>query len=440
MIRIEEGQTVVLESLGLKYIAGKPIWIFSDHIEDGALEQLLWASNHPFIFNHASAMPDVHQGYGLPIGGVVAFINGVSPYCVGKDIGCGMYALRTSLKWEDVTDEQIIALRREIRKLVPMGGGVAHKEPQEWGEFRNFLDPKNIVGNSLPGWWNPKGWNWIRRTLGTLGGGNHFIEIQKGSDGYLWFMIHSGSRKIGDTICDYYHKLALDHNTRWRTPLPVPYMATLPTQTPLCDSYLRDMSFALAFAKENRSRMMSNVVKAAKLVLGDFKVEWSHDIHHNYAALENHLGRNVWVHRKGATSAKKGEWGIIPGSQGSFSYIVTGKGETMSFMSCPHGAGRAFGRKDACRRLNPEAEAHKMKGVIYDTPKDTVVKIDGEKVVRKDLAESVGAYKDISVVMMNAEPLAKIEIELSPWGNLKGDDDKFRKRQLKKLGKGGSRD
>lgn len=418
-IKYDAGEEIVLTKLGKKYTTGKPILIWSGEIEDGALEQLIWASNHPCLFHHAAAMPDVHQGYGLPIGGVVAFHDGVSPYCVGKDKGCGMHAIQTNIKWEFVTREQIIQLRRAIRAVVPMGGGKVHDKPQDWIGFDKYLD-----------YFTVKSWRWVRRSLGTLGGGNHFIEIQAGSDGYLWIMIHSGSRKLGDTLCSHHHNIALEHNTRWHTKLPTPYMAFLPTGTTLCDNYIHDMNFALDFAKENRSRMMAAVVKVAQEIIPELRVEVGLDIHHNYAALENHMGKNVWVHRKGATSAKKGEFGIIPGSQGSSSYIVKGLGNPMSFMSCPHGAGRAFGRMDACRNLDPEKEAKLMEGIVYDSPKDTVVKVDGEKTIRKDLAESVGAYKDISVVMKNASDLVEIEVELRPLGNIKGDDDTFKKRKL----------
>jgi tRNA-splicing ligase RtcB len=178
--------------------------------------------------------------------------------------------------------------------------------------------------------------------------------------------------------------------------------------------------------------MMDKCIEATTEVLGAFKVDWEYDIHHNYAALENHMGKNVWVHRKGATSAKKDEYGIIPGSQGSMSYIVKGLGNPLSFMSCPHGAGRALGRMEAVRTLDSEKEAKLMEGIIYDIPKDTIVSVDGEQVTRKDLAESVGAYKDISVVMSNAADLVKIEVELHPIGNLKGDDSIFKKRNKRR--------
>jgi len=408
----------------------KPIFVWADEIEDGALEQLLDAAAHPCLFHHVAAMPDVHQGYGLPIGGVVAFEGAVSPYCVGKDKGCGMYAIQTNILWEKVTRDEIIKLRRLIRKAVPMGPGVAHKEPQEWDGFDKYLVQFTAGGEfakDMPEWFTDKGWAWIRRTLGTLGGGNHFIEIQAGSDGYLWIMIHSGSRKLGDTLCGHHHAIAVKKCKQWRVALPTDRLAFLPTDTPEAKDYLRDLEFALAFAKENRLRMAAECIKAMIEVFGVVGVLKRLDVHHNYAALEHHIGRDVWVHRKGATSAKKDEYGIIPGDMGSPSYIVRGKGNLMAFMSCPHGAGRAFGIKAACRTLDADEEAAKMDGIVYDTPGTTVIKVKGEKMEVPNLGESVGAYKDIATVMKNAETLCDIEVELRPLGNIKGGKGKMRR-------------
>ena len=437
MIAIDSGTEFLLENEKLqksKFIVGKPIYVWvadKSEIEDGALVQLIDASNHPCLFHHASAMPDVHQGYGLPIGGVVAFHDGVSPYCVGKDKGCGMHFVLLSHPWEEITREQIVEIRRRVREMVPMGPAKAHDEPQEWKGFNDYLNGVKVVKEG--GWFSMKKWNWFKRCLGTLGGGNHFIEIQAASTGGTGLMIHSGSRNVGETFCTFHHAIAVEHNLRWKTQLPTDRLAFLPTGTELCDDYLRDMEFALAYARENRRRMMDATLVAVESVLGSIKVEMREDVHHNYASLEHHLGKNVWVHRKGATSARKGELGIIPGSQGSASYIVRGKGNPLSFTSCPHGAGRAFGRKDACRSLDAETETKRMEGVVHDSWDTTVIKIDGEQKVVPDLGEATGAYKDISVVMQNATDLCDVEIELRPLGNLKGKDTEFNKRLKKKV-------
>lgn len=439
MFKFDSGQIaqIVIEDQARAIEVGKPIFIWQKEgeVEGGALLQLIDASHHPTLFHHVAAMPDVHQGYGLPIGGVVALKGAISPYSVGKDIGCGMGFVMFKFPWEEVTREQIIEIRRQIRKAVPMGGGIAHQEPQAWDGFKDFLDPKNQVTNELPGWWSPKGWRWIQRCLGTLGGGNHFIELQASSDGNLGIMIHSGSRKIGETVCDYHHKVALKNNQQWHSQLPSERLAFLPADSKQGRVYLNDMNFSLKFAKQNRLSMMESCVAAIRSVLGNIDIEWMYDIHHNYATLENHLGHNVWVHRKGATSAKKGETGIIPGSMGSASYIVEGKGNPMAFMSCPHGAGRAYGRKEACRQLDAEEESKKMEGVVHDSWDTTFVKVDGQNTVTDDLGEAPGAYKDISAVMRHADDLCEIKLELRPLGNLKGKDTKFNKRLLKKMEK-----
>ena len=249
------------------------------------------------------------------------------------------------------------------------------------------------------------------KQLGTLGGGNHFVEIQKDSDKMLWIMIHSGSRNIGKQVADHYNKIAKNLNNLWYSSVdPKVDLAFLPFKTDEARKYYNEMKYCVDFALANRKLMLTRVQE----VLVDFFPKISFDeiinIAHNYAAWENHFGQDVVVHRKGATSASKGEIGIIPGSQGTNSYIVEGLGNPESFASCSHGAGRKMGRKEAIRNLDIEEEQRKLDklGVLHA--------IRG----KRDLEEAPSAYKNIAQVMANQEDLVKIKVELSPLAVVKG--------------------
>jgi tRNA-splicing ligase RtcB len=245
-------------------------------------------------------------------------------------------------------------------------------------------------------------------SLGTLGGGNHFIELQ--TDGkYMWVMIHSGSRNLGKQVADHYNKIAKKLNERWYSNVPAKFdLAFLPTTSMECINYLDEMNYCVEFAAANRKAMMGEVLHCLSEVFGLVYREEPIDIAHNYAAVENHFGQNVMVHRKGATRAREGELGIIPGSQGTSSFIVRGKGNRDSFHSCSHGAGRRMGRKQAQRELNLVEEQASMGGIIHSIRNE------------KDLDEAPGAYKDIYVVMANQEDLVEIVTELTPMVVVKG--------------------
>jgi len=250
------------------------------------------------------------------------------------------------------------------------------------------------------------------KQIGTLGGGNHFIEIQKGSDGKVWIMIHSGSRNIGLRVAEHYNKVAKRFNEMWFTSVDSKKdLAFLPIETSEAKDYMNEMQYCVDFAFANRKLMMDNILMTFKTIIGkSFEAEDLINIAHNYARLENHFGTNVLVHRKGATSAREGETGIIPGSQGTKSYIVKGKGNAESFQSCSHGAGRKMGRKQAIRELSLEAEAKALdeKGVIHAIRNE------------RDLDEAPGAYKNIDIVMENQKDLVDIEVELTPMAVIKG--------------------
>ena len=392
-----------------------PIKSWVTDLEDGALTQAKHLANLPFLYKHVALMPDTHQGYGMPIGGVIATEGVVIPNAVGVDIGCGMCAQKTSIKVEDFTTEILKQIMGEIRKAVPVGFNHRKVECDE-DEMPNYpiADEKHYLPKVIS-----EQYTSARKQLGTLGGGNHFIEIQKGSDGFIWIMIHSGSRNLGLKVAKHYNDIAKVLNAKWHSSIPKEHdLAFLPLDTEEAKDYLEEMQYCLDFAFNNRVKMMNDVKDCFKKVLAplidydtdDLLFPTFYNIHHNYAAMENHFGKNVMVHRKGATSAREGEIGIIPGSQGTCSYIVRGLGNPDSFQSCSHGAGRKMGRREAQRTLNLEEEQKKLndKGIVHSVRN------------AKDLDEAPGSYKDIDVVMKNQEDLVEIVVKLEPLGVIKG--------------------
>ncbi|KUK96363.1 MAG: Uncharacterized protein XE08_0773 [Parcubacteria bacterium 32_520] len=389
-----------------------PIKIWTEDIEDGALEQAKNLANLPFAFRHIAIMPDTHQGFGMPIGGVLATKGVVIPNAVGVDIGCGMCAVKTSLT--EIDTETLKKIMGQIRKVIPVGFN-KHKESQiEFHDFENNLEEGDVPDICLREWENAS------KSIGTLGGGNHFIEIQKGSDGYIWIMIHSGSRNLGKQVADYYNKLAVELNRKWFSDVPKEWeLAFLPVDSEEGQIYIREMQYCIDFALANRKLMMDRIMEIFKNIIGsDFNNITSKEfnnvdiinIAHNYAKIENHFGENVWVHRKGATLATENTTGIIPGSQGTKSYIVKGKGNKESFMSCSHGAGRKMSRTQAIKELDLEKEIKILDdlGVIHGIRN------------KKDLDEAPSSYKDIDEVMENQKDLVEILVELTPLAVIKG--------------------
>ena len=384
------------------------MWL--DNIEDGALEQAKNLANLPFIFKHVALMPDSHVGYGMPIGGVIATNNVIIPNAVGVDIGCGMCAMKTSLT--EISKEQIKVLfggskeyHGGIRSSIPVGFDHHLKKQDEDlmpeyndGDFSNIPICDREYDKAL-------------FSIGTLGGGNHFIEIQRGDDGHIWVMIHSGSRNFGLQIANHYNELAEGLNKKWYSIVPLKHqLAFLPIDSEEGQAYIREMQYAVEFAFANRKLMMQRVQEELAIQFPEIKFEPLINIAHNYASLENHFGSNVWVHRKGATLAREGTIGIIPGSQGTKSYIVRGLGNEDSFQSCSHGAGRRMGRGQATRDLNLEDEIRKMEeqNIVHGIRN------------AKDLDEASGAYKDIDVVMENQKDLVEPIVTLTPLGVVKG--------------------
>jgi tRNA-splicing ligase RtcB len=324
-----------------------------------------------------------------------------------------MGATRTSIMvTEETTRKKLRELVNNIKLCVPCGEGKGHKHPQEWEGFDGKLDAL-----SDRQWMDKHTKKLAKTNLGSLGGGNHFIEIQADKDDMIWLMIHSGSRHMGNVIARHYHKLAVELNTKWKTDLPTTDLAFLPSDSDEGIMYIHDMNFALDYAKENRKRILNSVITAFQDMYPKAVFDDPINIHHNYAAIEHHFNKNVWVHRKGATSAREDEMGIIPGSMGTPSFIVKGLGNPESYMSCSHGAGRVFGRNDASKRFKPEECDKAMGQIVYDRwNKIRRGKMKG----LYDLGEAPQAYKDIHSVIDAQKDLVIPVVQLRPLAVVKG--------------------
>lgn len=403
-----------------------PVKSWCAAIEDTAVQQAVNLSNHPAVYKHVALMPDCHTGYGMPIGGVIGCLDAVIPNAVGVDIGCGMGAIETDFDADALKEKkQIREILDYIKERVPLGEGNANKTPSQWDGFDEYLKSigidefKGYDDERLPGWFDQRGWELAALNLGTLGGGNHFIELQASQDGKLWMMLHSGSRNLGYKIASFYHDTAKEINTLWKSAIPAKDLAFLPVASAEGKAYIRDMNFALSYARENRARMMDVFKEAVSVCLPRISFVREINIHHNYAALENHFGKNVWVHRKGATSAQEGQLGIIPGSMGTSSYIVEGLGNPESFRSCSHGAGRKMGRLEACRTLTMAECEKAMEGVVFDRWKPVKKRKKKDKDLM-DFGEAPLAYKDIDEVIEAESDLIRPLVKLRPLGVLKG--------------------
>jgi len=396
------------------------VWLPDEtHTDEGCLEQAYHLANLPFLYKWVSLMPDTHVGMGMPIGGVIATDGVVIPNAVGVDIGCGMAFIGTDVKVDEIREvttgngSLIQGIVGDILRNVPVGFN-RHKNIRSCITLDTALESmhkyeKNheLVGQIEAGYYQ----------VGTLGGGNHFIELQEDDEGYLGVMIHSGSRNFGKQVCDYFHNTARELNKKWRSEVPDEWrLAFLPIDIAEGEQYIDWMNLALDFAAENRSKMMIAVRAIIEKWIGkhtDISINYTNEIncHHNYAAIEHHYGKNVWVHRKGATRARAGELAVIPGAMGSYSYVVEGLGEEMSFCSSSHGAGRKYSRKGAMQNFTTEE-------VIVDLQKQGVILGKNNK---NDVAEeSRFAYKDIDEVMENQKDLVRPVKKLKTIGVVKG--------------------
>ena len=380
-----------------------------DSIEAEAQQQILNTSQVPCLFNHVAVMPDCHFGKGATVGTVIATKGAVIPAAVGVDIGCGMIAVRTSLKRSDIKD--LKSIREGLERRIPMSAGKfntkvtpsAQKRIDELVEMAEGVDLDKKFGTS----------DW-RSQLGTLGGGNHFIELCVDQDETIWATLHSGSRGIGNRIGNYYIEKAQKIMEKFFIELPDRDLAYLPEGTPEFDEYIKYLHWAQKFALLNRDEMMDRFLTELSYSLyGEDGHQAAVEVerincHHNFTQIENHFKHNVWVTRKGAVQAREGMKAMIPGSMGTRSYIVSGLDNKMSFSSSPHGAGRRMSRAKAKLQFKMEDLDKAMEGIEF---RRSDVLID----------EIPGAYKDIDEVMENAKELVRVEYTLKQILNCKGD-------------------
>lgn len=396
------------------------IWLEDiGRLEGSCLEQAYHLAQLPFLHKWVCLMPDTHTGKGMPIGGVIAAKDVIIPNAVGVDIGCGMDYIPTNILVEEIRKVQtgngtiLQAVIGNIMRTIPLATE-RYREPQKSRvldrakqEPEKYQEDQELLPLIEDGYFQ----------VGSLGGGNHFIELQEDQDGCLCIMIHSGSRHLGKEICDHFHKKARELNRRWYSEVKDEYqLAFLPVQAREGQQYINWMNLALDYAFENRERMLEktcSIVKETIEKYTDMIVEFGEEINccHNYAALENHYGENVWVHRKGATRVREGELAVIPGAMGSFSYVVEGVGNPLSFCSSSHGAGRNYSRTGAMREFSVEK-------VMTDLKEQGVVLGKRRK---NDVAEECRfAYKDIDQVMAQQMDLVTPVRRLRTVGVVKG--------------------
>jgi tRNA-splicing ligase RtcB len=393
---------------------GVPIkmWTRGVPVDDRARAQLAAAAKMPFIFRHVAAMPDVHVGIGATVGSVIPTKGAIIPAAVGVDIGCGMMAARTSLNASDLPDH-LEGVRAAIERAVPVGRSVGRgkRDTGSWG-----ARPADIVaawstlaerfGRIVAKYPKLEKANTLVH-LGTLGTGNHFIEVCLDEEARVWVMLHSGSRGVGNAIGSWFIELAKQDARRWHLNLPDQDLAYFPEGTEHFDDYVEAVGWAQDYAALNRRMMMTNVIRAMRgAIAKPFEAELEAvNCHHNYVTRENHFGENVLVTRKGAVRAAKGVMGIIPGSMGAKSFIVRGLGNPESFDSCSHGAGRVMSRTQAKREVTLEehalatagVECRKDEGVIDESPR-AYKPIEAVMAAQSDLVEIVHTLKQVVCV------------------------------------------
>ncbi|WP_256078865.1 RtcB family protein [Massilia sp. YIM B04103] len=386
---------------------GRPVkmWTRGVPVEDEAKKQLANTAKMPFIYKHIAAMPDVHLGKGSTIGSVIPTLGAVIPAAVGVDIGCGMMAAKTTLTANDLPDN-LGPLRSAIERAVPHGmspktRGFKGRDKGSWdtppsavdAAWLQLKDGFDRICDKTPKLKNTNNY----KHLGTLGSGNHFIEICLDEEGAVWFMLHSGSRGVGNAIGTWFIELAKKDMRTHFINLPDQDLAYLSEGTQHYDDYVEAVSWAQQFARMNREVMMQNLIAAVRTVIT--KPFQTHveavNCHHNYVQKEHHFGKDVLLTRKGAVSARAGELGIIPGSMGAKSYIVRGKGNPDSFNSCSHGAGRTMSRTEAKRRFTVDDQVKATQGVECRKDADVIDEIPM-------------AYKDIDAVMEAQRDLVEV--------------------------------
>jgi tRNA-splicing ligase RtcB len=383
-----------------------PVKVWTDQIEPDAMKQLKNTASLPFVFRHVAAMPDVHLGIGATVGSVVATKGAVCPAAVGVDIGCGMMAKKTSIPAERFDSEGLKKLRHSIEREIPVGFEQKREPFAAALEWMGKWDKPHAASEAL-----------VQKAvhqLGTLGGGNHFIEICRDTDDdLLWVLLHSGSRNIGKSVAEIHIGKAKSAVRRLAESLPDPDLAYFAAGTREFREYREDVEWCQGYARQNREIMMDRILRQLAYALGfegdsaRLGLTTSVNCHHNYIADEVHFGEKVLVTRKGAIRAGKGELGIIPGSMGTGSFIVRGLGNREAFESAPHGAGRKMSRSEAKRRFTKEDLVCQTEGV--ECRKDAGV-----------LDEIPGAYKPISEVIEKSSDLVEVVAGLKQIVCVKG--------------------
>ena len=379
---------------------------FASELEESTLEQAQQLAKLPFIYPHVALMPDAHTGLGSSVGTVFGTIDAVIPAAVGVDIGCGMIAVRTQFTATDLAGKDLTQLRDAIEAAIPLSPGNYNKDwilpgsaDDRCRELAKLAEETDVDLSHSPKW---------RQQLGSLGGGNHFIELCLDEQDRVWMFLHSGSRGVGNKIAKKHIKIAQRLCEQWWIPLPNKDLAYLVQGTPEFKAYLQDLKWAQRFAFLNREEMMDRFADCLEEFMGQELVELERiNCHHNYTVKEKHFGHEVWLTRKGAVNAAEGRKALVPGSMGTASYVVEGKGYPGGLMSAPHGAGRRFSRTEARRRFTVDDLAARMEGIEYRPGEGFIDEIPD-------------AYKDIDVVMRDAEPLVTVLHRLRQVMNVKG--------------------
>jgi len=375
-------------------------------VDEQALDQAKRTAELPFVYPHVALMPDAHPGLGATVGSVIPTDGAIIPAAVGVDIGCGMIAVLTRFRADDLGGRSLRPLRTAIERAVPLSAGAANRRIVATAEPRVALLEKEAAGIGLDPSQRSQRW---REQLGSLGSGNHFIEISLDEQDRVWAFLHSGSRGVGNRIAQHHIDVARRLMRRDRVELPDRDLAYLVEGTAEFEAYISHLGWAQHYALLNREEMMDRVTRQ----LGEFfkqpVVEAARvNCHHNFTQRETHAGRSVWVSRKGAIEARAGQLGLIPGSMGTRSYVVEGLGNEEALCSAPHGAGRQFSRTAARRHFTRDQLRQAMKGIEY---RDTDAFLD----------EIPGAYKDIDQVMADSTDLVSVRHTLRQVVNVKGD-------------------
>ena len=396
-------------------------WIPPGEIEDTTLRQIEMVSRMPFVFRHVAVMPDCHLGKGATVGSVIPTVGAIIPAAVGVDIGCGMVAVRTSLKRDDLPKD-LSDIREGIERRIPLAAGGVNRSLTEGAAARVALIEKEAGDRLL--FYDRVKRDW-REQLGTLGSGNHFIEVVLDETGDVWAFLHSGSRGIGARVAEHHIGIAKSEMSEAGVDLQDPDLAFLTEGTPTFDDYISDLYWCQDYAMQNRAEMMDRVLTELSYVVhGDDRgIERVETVmcHHNFTARETHFGEDVWVSRKGAIEASEGQPGLIPGSMGTRSYCVRGLGEPESFRTAPHGAGRRFSRGEARRRFTMEDYDRSMQGIEARRSPEF-------------LDELPEAYKDIDEVMEHSRDLVSVTAAFSQIVNVKGPSGFRRSRRRRRRG------